>query len=429
MSRKFNQAAPVADGRGAPSGNGGGTGAPPSNTAPHNCNPGPYLLRWGVDSLYLSYPGQLSEERDAELRALKSLAQGQPHQAAKAQLALGDHVFEVLDKGKGLFPFILVDGAFRLQLAGCRSKKLPMAYVQVSSGYLAARSVDAIEAELRALLRLLGDAQPPKVSRVDLFADFASTLDMEAWRRDAWVTRASAVSQYAENAAFTGWSIGAGGVLMARLYLKSLECQKSGKSYLFDLWRDAGWDGATPVWRLEFEFRREVLDQLNLDSLPGVLGNLDGLWSYASTEWLTLRMPVESDRTRSRWPIHPLWMALASVDWGTQGGPLSRSFTPSRAPSLEWIGRRALSLVASVASIQGIRSVEGASDALLDQASHALGTLYALSGISLDAGFAEMVEACNRRYNTRLNDQAEDEEADDPNLQNPYYRAKQGLDE
>jgi hypothetical protein len=429
MSRKFNQAAPVADGRGAPGGNGGGTGAPPSNTAPDNCNPGPYLLRWGIDSLYLSYPGQLSDERDAELRSLKALAQGKPYEAAKAQLALGDHIFEVHDKGSGLFPFTLVDGAFRIQLAGCRSKKLPMAYVQVSSGYLAFRSPEAIEAELRALLRLLGDAQPPKVSRVDLFADFASTLDMEGWRRDAWVTRASAVTQYAEDAAFTGWAIGQGGALMARLYLKSLECQKTGKTYLLDLWKRAGWDEITPVWRLEFEFRREVLAQLDLDSLPGVLGNLDGLWSYASTEWLTLRMPVESDRTRSRWPIHPLWMALASVDWGAEGGPLSRSFTPSRAPSEEWIGRRALSLVASVASIKGIRSVEVASIELLHLASHALGNLYALSGISLDAGFAEMIEACNRRYNTRLNDQAEDEEADDPRLQNPYYRAKQGLDE
>ena len=47
------------------------SGAPPSNTAPDNCNGGEGFfkaLRWGVDSLYLSYPGELSKERDAQLK-------------------------------------------------------------------------------------------------------------------------------------------------------------------------------------------------------------------------------------------------------------------------------------------------------------------------------------------------------------------------
>ena len=77
------------------------------------------------------------------------------------------------------------------------------------------------------------------------------------------------------------------------------------------------------MWRLEFEFRREVLAQLQLDALPSVLEHLNGLWSYATTEWLKLCIPSEADKTRSRWPIHPLWMALASIDWETPGGPLS----------------------------------------------------------------------------------------------------------
>ena len=61
MSQEFKQAAPVSGGRGAHGGNRGGTGAPPSNTAPDNCNPSFQPLRWGIDSLYLSYPGELTE--------------------------------------------------------------------------------------------------------------------------------------------------------------------------------------------------------------------------------------------------------------------------------------------------------------------------------------------------------------------------------
>jgi hypothetical protein len=421
------QTAVVSGGRGARDGNDGGTGAPPSNTAPDNSNGFFQPLRWGIDSLYLSYPGELSPSMEGELKALKLQAQGKDYDAIKAQLKLGDHVFEVLDKSSGMFAFSLVDGAFLIRLSASRSKKLPMAYVQVRSGLLAHKAPSAIEDELRALLRLLGDVGAPKVSRVDLFADFASTLDMESWGREAWVTRAQSVHQYAEDTTFTGWSIGAGAALMARLYHKLLECRKTGKEYLLQLWHEAGWNSRDPVWRLEFEFRREVLAQLKLDTLPGVLEHLNGLWSYASTEWLKLCVPNEADKTRSRWPIHPLWVALASIDWEASGGPLSRTFTASRAPSQVWLGARALSLIASMGSVSGLDDFDAAGEELLRVASNALGNRYSLSGISTDQGFVELVKANNRKYNWCMNVPEAVEPEEGPRFSNPYYRGKQGL--
>jgi len=419
------QTDPVDGGRGAHGSGGVGTGAPPSNTAPDNSSSFFQPLRWGIDSLYLSYPGELSVEMEAELRSLKKQAQGRDYEAARAQLAVGDHIFEVKDKSSGLFAFSLADGAFDIRLSASRKKKLPMAYVQVRSGLLAHKAPNLIEDELRTLLRSFGEVYAPTVSRVDLYVDFASSVDMEGWQRNAWVTKASAVHQYAENSTFTGWSIGAGAALMARLYHKQLECMKTGKEYLLNLWEQAGWRGDAPVWRLEFEFRREILHQLGMDSLPQVLGNMSGLWSYASTDWLKLCVPNEADKTRSRWPIHPLWMALASIDWETEGGPLSREFTATRAPSLDWIGKRLLSLVASIGSIKRLQDFDAASIEVLNAASNALGERYGMSGISLEAGFIEMVETCNRKYNLKLNEP--DPEEEDPKLQNPYYRAKQGL--
>lgn len=425
MSQEFNQAASVGGTRGARDGNGGGTGAPPSNTAPDNstalCQP----LRWGIDSLYLSYPGTLSAESEAELRSLKKLAQGADHEAAKAQYAFDGHVFEVRDKSSGLFAFSLVDGAFDIRLSASRTGKLPMAYVQVRSALLAHKSPEWIENHLRSVLRCFGEVQAPKVSRIDLFTDFASTVDMEGWRRDAWVTKASAVHQYAEDSTFTGWSVGAGAALMARLYYKTVEAKKTGKEYLFELWRRAGWDGLLPVWRLEFEFRREVLAQLKLSSLPEVLEHLNGMWSYASTDWLKLCEPNQADRTRSRWPVHPLWIALASIDWETKGGPLSRQFKPSRAPSELYIAQRLISLTASLASVRGIGSFDAALDQALDLADAELGQAVRRTGLSQEQVFAELVGVCNRRYSLRLNKR--DAAPPEPELQNPYYRAKQGL--
>lgn len=98
-----------------------------------------------------------------------------------------------------------------------------------------------------------------------------------------------------------------GGVIGARLYDKLYELVTSHKGYLIPLWRDAGRLEGEPVWRLEFEFKRDFLSQKDLIPLKDTLANLNGLWSYATTEWLKLTIPNENDDTRARWPIHPMW--------------------------------------------------------------------------------------------------------------------------
>lgn len=415
------------DGAAAPGDNLGGTkDATPTNRASNNSNPYFFQsLRWGVDSLYLSYPGQLSETVDTELRELKKLAQSRDDLAAKAQYQLGEHIFEVKDKGSGLFPFIIEDNAFRICFASYHAKALPMAYVKVSSDYLSHKTPAEAEAHLRSLLYPLGDVSPPKVSRIDLFIDFASSVDMESWQRHAWVTKASGMSQYAQDQTFTGWLIGAGSALMARLYNKKIEIKKSGKTYLELLWREAGWDAQMPVWRMEFQFKREVLDQLGLNSLPGVLDNLNGMWSYVTTEWLKLAIPNDTDKTRSRWTIHPLWQDLSSIDWEGNGGALLREYKPSRAPSKAWIGQRALSLMASVGALDGVQEFEAALSALGDAAFAQLAEQAEFKGLHHVNHFIEKVEILNRKYNTALNAPPPDDPSEDPAAKE-YRRQTQG---
>ncbi len=434
MSWSSTPAAVVLDGRVATGKNDGGTGAPPSNTAPDSCNLAFLPLRWGIDSLYLSYPGELADHREAELKHLKALAQSAPHEAARAQLAIDGHVFEVRDKSSGLFAFTLVDGSYMIRLSSRRSKKTPMAYVQVSSGLLAHKTVMEILVELRGILQALGDIEQPRVSRVDLFLDFCSAVDMEGWTRRAWVTKAAEIHQYAEGERFTGWTVGAGGVLMARLYEKSIESKKRGKDYLHGLWRQAGWDGEQPVWRLEFEFKRELLVQLGLDSVTSVLNGRAGLWAYATQKWLRLTIPSESDDSRSRWPVHPLWESLARIDWAGDGGPLLRSFKPTRAPGTDYLGVRALAIFASIAAVVGEENFEAAARATANLAWQALSRQNSAggpkhpTGITQDQLFAEKVEGLSRAYNLRMNAPAADmPDADGPLYLNPYFRAKAGL--
>jgi hypothetical protein len=302
-----------------------------------------------------------------------------------------------------------------------------MAYVQVSSRALSHRTPAEIEQELYGLLQALGDVERARVSRVDLFLDFATDVDMESWDRSAWVTKASAVHQYAEDQTFTGWTIGAGSALMARLYHKLLESKKSGKDYLHALWSEAGWDELHPVWRLEFEFKREVLAQLGLDGLPSVLSALSGLWSYATTEWLRLCVPSNSDRTRSRWPVHPVWQALAAVDWEAPGGPLLRSYRPIRAPSPDWLGGRALSCIASLGALIGERDFDAAAHATAALAYDVLTRRNDLSGISHEQFFGEKVDSLTRTYNLRMNTPPEeDENIERAKWRIEYYRQSRG---
>ena len=378
--------------------------ASPSNTASYNCNI-PYFkaLRWGVDSLYLSYPGELFPEVLDRLKSLKALAQSQePGLPSQAQYLVSGHIFEVKDKGAPLFPYVLEDGSFRIQLAK-PSKTVPMAYVKVSSGYLAHVGPESAEKALYALLSELGAIkESANVSRIDMFVDFATCEKIE-WDRQAWVTRAASVNAYAINEKFSGWTIGQGGDMSARLYNKILEIQKSGKEYLFELWRAVGWNPGDPVWRLEFQIKREILSQKGLPKLSQVLSNLNGLWSYATTEWLRLTLPSEDDQTRSRWPIHPLWGFLSSVDWDTDGGPLSRRFSPERSPGNAKLFNLAFSHLVAFMARERITDLYEGQEAFIT-------ALYAYHadkanflGMPFDDYVAEKVAIKARQFNTILN--------------------------
>lgn len=321
-------------------------------------------LRWGVDSLYLSYKGSGFVGIEAELKKLKALAQSpNPLEVATAQYRIGERIFQVKDRGAGLFPYILEDPAFRLQIPKATSKALPVVYVKLSSGFLASVNLEIAEDEAYQIAEEFGRIEEPaKVGRIDLFVDFVTSVDPESWNRSAWVTRASAINSYSIDGKFTGWAVGVGGPIAARLYNKTEEIKKSGKDYLKTLWREVGWDGESQVWRMEIQLKREVLSQLGLKDFASVAASLNGIWSYALTQWLKLAIPNPGDQKRSRWPIHPLWSALASVDWETQGGPLLRQFRKDQAPSDAWLFSAGLRPIVAYMAKTGLTDFQVALD-------------------------------------------------------------------
>lgn len=408
-----------ADERGAPACESGSEGIPmadpggasPSNTAPHNSTEskealpdGFRLLRLAVDSLYLSYPGDIKPAVLAVLTKLKALAQSEhPDQLASAQYPLGSHIFEVKDKGARMFPFVLEDNAYRIQLSK-PGKKLPMAYVKVSAEYLAHKGPQAVQEELAALLPEFGDISGLNmVSRIDLAADFTAPVIMDSWHRSAWVTRATEIHSYAKDQTFTGWTVGMGGAIGCRLYNKIQEIIHTGKAWIINLWAPGGWMPGETVWRLEFEFKRDFLKERGLSSLDSVLDNLDGLWSYATTEWLRLTVPNEADATRSRWPTHGLWMALASVDWESAHSVLLDKCSNARTPTELRLITVILGALTSYMAIHSLDDPNEAIDQLAGKLYQHYSTVALRAGISFDEYLAKRIAVKAREFNTHLN--------------------------
>jgi len=221
-------------------------GTPPCNTVPLNYNPKTFKsLRYGIDSLYVSYPGVIAEDWDKKLANLKELAQSEDeNQQALAQVVIGLHLFEVKDKGKGRFSYVLVDNSFYLQASNGRSKALPMAYVQISSEYLAHAGVEQAENSLQFIVNTLGLVkEPANISRADLFVDFCADLKMDSFNPlESWITRTQSIDLHYRYNRFSGWSFGMGGDINARLYDKTLEVEKKSKKfYLYKFWQAKGW--------------------------------------------------------------------------------------------------------------------------------------------------------------------------------------------
>ena len=390
-----------------------GLDTPPSNTVSNSYGNGHQakILLIGVDSLYLSYCGELGSDVAFALLEKKLLAQSRlPSEQAMAQWPVGSHLFEVSDKGQrvkgqGGFAFILEDNAFRICLSSSESRSLPMAYVKVSSEYLAHEGPEVAEQKLTEVIATFGEAERyPTVSRLDLFVDFQADIDFEAFPRKAWVTRAGSINRYSVRHEFSGWTVGAGGPISCRLYNKTLELLKSHKTYFLPLWQRSGMNPDQPVWRLEFQVMREVVQQLGVHSFESLKRNLGGIWAYATQTWLRLAIPQEDDSNRARWPTHPIWQRFENVRWRLDDVPLTRKFTAARVPSQDRLMRFYMSLLTSFMAVHKLKSYAEGAERLQAAcaAFHATRCQDKLK-LTFEEWVAQEVSIKGRRFNTLRN--------------------------
>jgi hypothetical protein len=146
------------------------------------------------------------------------------------------------------------------------------------------------------------------------------------WTRelvDYKVTRARELAIYYHHKDMTGIAVGRGD-LSARLYDKPLEIrQKSKKIWMFDVWKIKEVPEGKKIIRVEFQLRREVLKELNLETVDELFKRLGNTWVHCSQKWLKFcdRPGLQSHQRKTL----PFWLAVQNGFKGAQGAePLVR---------------------------------------------------------------------------------------------------------
>ncbi|MEZ5489189.1 MAG: replication initiation factor [Gammaproteobacteria bacterium] len=386
-------------------------GTQSSNTVPSNCidTCDTKILRTGIDSLYLSYQGNLSDESSIRLTELKKLAQSSSASSVNlAQFRVDPHVFEVKGNGRHPFAYILEDGTFRIEAAKQDAKQAPLAHVKISSELLTVAGADAAQEVLQKVIDVLGAVTAgPNVARVDLCVDFLTDYPLESINRAEFVTKARTKSWHEDSGRFSGFSFAPRAVLSARLYNKTIEMRSknSPRPYLEALWRQAGWDGDKDVWRLEFQFRREALRTLDIVSYQELKNCLAGLWQYCTHQWLKHTVPNPADKTQSRWPVSSFWAVLQSADWGDANQMYLKRHTVERGrpPSDKFLFVNGLSPLTSFSAREGFTHAGEASEAFLKAAQDYHDGTSQITGVSFDDYYRNKVEEKRRLYNAGPN--------------------------
>jgi hypothetical protein len=268
----------------------------------------------------------------------------------------------VQPNGSGHYRYWLVSAEFQVLVA--RGGTLPPVYLKLSSACLhqfgPTAALHDSEREVRDILR--GQLGPAQASRLDLYVDFQGWTPTELdFRR--FVTRArrsiehfDAVQAYFDGQRFTGYHFGRD-QLVARLYDKGREAVASGKAaWMREVWGPR-LDPAAPVWRLEFQLRREAITTFNVRTAEEAISCRQDFWRYCTGEWLSLRVPT-SDRQRDRWPVSREWLELSRVTIGRQENGLVRRRIREMQEGRLVAG--ATGYITSLAAVHDVREVDAA---------------------------------------------------------------------
>jgi len=315
------------------------------------------VLVASVDTLVVGFNVKeflLTTEEWVILKEAKQAAQGTMFDSGGTPVTLRGHKFSVNPRGGRGYEFVLVNDDLRIQLAerADSGRVYPEIHITWRSQYLWRDGWRAAYVHVRDWVNGWADVGSEKVSRADLCVDLNLPLPDVDLRSQEVVTYAKKkkefyIQHYLDGLDETGYSFGQGD-LSCRIYDKLAEIEHSHKAWFQEVWRKHGWDGSSPVTRVEFQARRDFLKTMQIETVEDLEMQLADLWKYC-VNWVSLR-DRSSDSNRRRWPVKPFWAVVCGVvhAFGVVTGVVRIAQRRPRMDSLVRMGRGCLVTLAAL---------------------------------------------------------------------------------
>lgn len=178
---------------------------------------------------------------------------------------------------------------------------MPEVYLTFSSPYLWSHGSTAAVSLFKRWLGKWALFTEDKVSRCDLCLDIEMITPVIDLHKEI-VTLAKHkgyylkdLSGYMRGLHDSGYEFGKGN-LVGRFYDKTLEIKSSKKYWFRDIWTAKGWDGVTPVTRVEFQMRRDFLKLFQVDDYDDLELAAGSTWRYCTGDWLRVCEPPKGKK-------------------------------------------------------------------------------------------------------------------------------------
>jgi len=332
------------------------------------------ILLAGVDTLAVGFNVDeflLTSDEWEMLANAKHAAQGTMFDSGGTPVELHRRKFSVSPKGGRGYEYVLINDDVRIQLAerAQGGEVYPEIHITWRSQYLWRYGWRAAYTNVRDWVESWASIVGEKVSRVDLNVYLNRALPQIDMRSNEVVTYARSkrefyVQHHLKGLDETGFSFGQG-KLTCRIYDKVAEIEHSSKAWFRDMWAKQGWDGESPVTRVEFQARRDFLKSMQIDTVEDLDNQLADLWRYFMA-WVSLR-DRSNDSNRRRWPVKEFWRLVCDAlpAFGMVTGVMRIAQRTPRVEALERLGRGVMvTLAALTATRTGFTSQSAIGHAL-----------------------------------------------------------------
>ncbi|MFC1864756.1 hypothetical protein ACFLYG_02900 [Chloroflexota bacterium] len=279
------------------------------------------IVNSGIDSLVLGFSIEkyLDSDSFADLEDSKLLAGDKMFNSKGSPVSWYRVDFIVQPRGARGYEWILRNDDVIVCIA--REAKggsvVPEVYVTFSAPYLWSHGSTAAVNLFKRWLGKWALFTEDKVSRYDLCLDIEMTTPMIDLHKEI-VTRAKHkgyylkdLSGYMRGLHDSGYEFGKSD-LVGRFYDKTLEIASSKKYWFREIWSANGWDGVTPVTRVEFQMRRNFIKLFQVNGYDDLETAVGSMWRYCTGDWLRVCKPPKGKKNNRQHllPAQEWWVVV-----------------------------------------------------------------------------------------------------------------------